>query len=183
MGIEHVLNASNISAEPSPSGRGQGEGAAPPPGATAGSSSSAANAIANIDPRPPSPDPRLLDQLRQLTDNHLPDVVFDVTGSPKSMSQSFSLIAQGGRVVFVGLTGEEVSFRHSIFHKSEGTLLCSRNALPEDFPRIINLIETGRIDTKAWITHRVPFNDVAETFPNYTKPETAPIKAIVNLDT
>jgi alcohol dehydrogenase len=128
-----------------------------------------------------SPSDNLEAQLRELTDGHLPDVVIDATGSAKSMSQAFGYIAQGGRLVFVGLTGDEVAFRHAIFHKPEGTLLCSRNALPEDFTRIIGLIEEGRIDTTPWITHRCEFERLIEAFPSYTKPETGVIKAMVEV--
>ena len=80
------------------------------------------------------------------------------------MSQAFGYIAQGGRLVFVGLTGDEVTFRHALFHKPEGTLFCSRNALPEDFRKIIQLIEAGRIDTRRWITHRTEFDELANEF-------------------
>jgi threonine dehydrogenase-like Zn-dependent dehydrogenase len=117
-----------------------------------------------------------------VTDGHLPDVVIDATGSSASMSNAFGLIAPGGRLVYVGITTDEVRFRHPVFHKPEGTLLCSRNALPEDFTRIIGLIEDGRIDTKPWITHRVGFDDLPGVFPSYTQPETGVIKAVVEVE-
>ncbi|MHC5544222.1 zinc-binding dehydrogenase, partial [Singulisphaera rosea] len=121
--------------------------------------------------------------LRNLTDGHLPDVVIDASGSSLSMSNAFGMVAPGGgRLVYVGITTDEVRFRHPTFHKPEGTLLCSRNALPEDFTRIIGLIEDGRIDTTPWITHRTTFNDLPSVFPSYTKPETGVIKAVVELD-
>ncbi len=120
--------------------------------------------------------------LRKLTDGHLPDVVIDATGNNRSMSAAFGLIAPGGgRLVYVGITTDEVKFRHPVFHKPEGTLLCSRNALPRDFTRIIGLIEEGRIDTKPWITHRAGFDELPGLFPSYTKPETGVIKAIVEV--
>ena len=56
-------------------------------------------------------------------------------------------------------------FRHPVFHKPEGTLLCSRNALSADFARIIGLIEQGRLDTGPWITHRAAFEEVIDVFP------------------
>src|SRR5262249_4566941 len=120
--------------------------------------------------------------LRDLTDGHLPDVVIDATGSSASMSGSFGLIAPGGRLGFVGITTEEVRVRHPGFRKTEGTLLCSRNALPEDFTRIIGLIESGRIDTGPWITHRAGFDELPGLFPSYVKPETGVIKAVVEVD-
>lgn len=117
--------------------------------------------------------------LREVTDGHLPDVVIDATGNVGSMSSAFSLTTHAGRLVFVGITLEEVRFRHAVFHKSEGTLLCSRNALPGDFTRIIELIEEGRLDTRPWITHRAAFDELIDVFPSYTRPETGVIKAIV----
>jgi 2-desacetyl-2-hydroxyethyl bacteriochlorophyllide A dehydrogenase len=119
--------------------------------------------------------------LRDATDGHLPDVVIDATGSSASMSNAFGLIAPGGRLVYVGITTDEVRFRHPVFHRPEGTLLCSRNALPGDFTRIIGLIEDGRIDTKPWITHRAAFDELPAVFPSYTRPETGVIKAVVEI--
>lgn len=121
--------------------------------------------------------------LRDLTDGHLPDVVIDATGSAASMGAAFGLVAPGGgRLVYVGITTDEVKFKHTTFHKPEGTLLCSRNALPGDFDRIIALIEEGRIDTGPWITHRAGFDELPDVFPSFTRPETGVIKAIVEVD-
>ena len=127
------------------------------------------------------PEEELAEQLRSYGDGHLPDVVIDATGSAASMSTSFSLLAPAGRLVFVGLTTGEVSFRQPIFHRPEGTLLCSRNALPEDFRQIIGWIEEGRIDTSPWITHKIPFNKVAEQFPQIIRPEARAIKAMIEV--
>jgi 2-desacetyl-2-hydroxyethyl bacteriochlorophyllide A dehydrogenase len=118
-------------------------------------------------------------ELRELTDGHLPEVVIDATGNSGSMSNAFGLIAQAGRLVFVGITTDEVVFRHPVFHKPEGTLLCSRNALSKDFARIIGLIEAGQIDTGPWITHHASFDELIDVFPSYTRPETGVIKAVV----
>ena len=123
----------------------------------------------------------LENDLRDVTDGHLPDIVIDATGSAASMSNAFGLIAPGGKLVYVGITTDEVKFRHPAFHKPEGTLLCSRNALPADFTRIIGLIEDGSIDTNPWITHRAAFDELPEIFATFTKPETGVIKAIVEL--
>lgn len=120
--------------------------------------------------------------IRAATDGHGPDVIIDATGSAGSMSAAFGRVAPGGRLVYVGITTDEVRFRHPIFHRPEGTLLCSRNALPADFARIIGLIEAGQIDTLPWITHRVGFDDLPGVFPSYTRPETGVIKAVVAVD-
>src|SRR5205085_10101221 len=125
------------------------------------------------------PSDKLEADLRDRTDGHLPDVVIDATGSSASMSAAFGLIAHAGRLVFVGITTDEVKFRHPVFHRPEGTLLCSRNALSADFADIIGLIEQGRLDTGPWITHRAAFEELIDVFPSYTRPETGVIKAVV----
>lgn len=128
------------------------------------------------------PSANLIQDLRELTDGHLPDVVFDATGNAESMSAAFGYVAQGGRLVYVGITSDEVRLKHATFHKCEGTLLCTRNALPQDFTRIIGLIEDGKIDTNLWITHRTRFDDLVGVFPSFTKPETGVIKAMVAIE-
>ena len=55
----------------------------------------------------------------------------------------------------MGLFQGEFSLNDPEFHKRETTLLGSRNSLPEDFTRIIRMIEAKQIDTARWITHRV----------------------------
>jgi len=119
--------------------------------------------------------------LRRVTEGNLPDVVIDATGSNASMSNAFGYVAPTGRLVYVGITTKEVTFKHPIFHRPEGTLLCSRNALPGDFTRIIKWIEDGSIDTQPWITHRCAFEKMPEVFESFTKPETGVIKAVVEL--
>ena len=119
--------------------------------------------------------------LRDLTDGHLPTIVVDATGSAKSMSHALNYVGHTGKLVFVGITTENVSFPHPLMHRREMTLYASRNAMPEDFERIIGLIESGTIDTRPWITHRTNFDDLIGQFPSYTKPETGVIKAIVEV--
>ena len=75
------------------------------------------------------------------------------------MSNAFEYVAHTGKLVFVGITTDEVHFAHPLMHRREMTLFASRNALPADFGRIIGLIEEGRIDTRPWITHRTPFEE------------------------
>jgi len=122
-----------------------------------------------------------LKEMHSITGGSLYPVVFDATGSTKSMSGAFEYVAFTGKIVFVGIVTDPVSFPDPLFHRREMTILASRNAMPNDFRRIINLIEEGKIDTRPWITHRTPFDGLIDVFPSYTKPETGVIKAVVEL--
>ncbi len=121
--------------------------------------------------------------LQQITGGQLADVVIDATGSNKSMSSALNYCTYGGRVIYVGITQQELSFLHApVMHRRELSILASRNALSRDFAGIIRLIEDGTINTAPWISHRTQFDDMIAEFPTWLKPETGVIKAIVALD-
>jgi threonine dehydrogenase-like Zn-dependent dehydrogenase len=123
-----------------------------------------------------------LDRLKELTDGALPTIVIDATGSARSMSNALNYVAHTGKLVYVGITTDELKFPHPLMHRRELTLYASRNAMPSDFDRIIHHIEDGRIDTRPWITHRTSFDDMIGNFPSYLRPETGVIKAIVEVN-
>ena len=123
-----------------------------------------------------------LKRLAELTNGQLADVVIDATGSNKSMAHALNYCAFAGRLVYVGITQQEISFLHApALHRRELTILASRNALTGDFTRIVKLIEDGEIDTVPWITHRTDFDGLIDAFPGYVKPETGVIKAMVKV--
>jgi alcohol dehydrogenase len=123
-----------------------------------------------------------LAELEKATGGQLADVIIDATGSPRSMSTCFEFAAFTGRVVYVGITTTDLSFPHApVFHRRELTLLASRNALPSDFPAIIDLIRRGKIDTNVWITHRITFDEVPEKFAQFTDPNLGAIKAVIEV--
>ena len=122
-----------------------------------------------------------LEQLNAITSGDRYAVVIDATGSNRSMSACLAYAAHTGTVVYVGITSGEVSFPHPVLHRPELNLKGSRNALPKDFPRIIDLIERGTINTQPWITHRTTFDRVIEEFETFTRPETGVIKAVIEV--
>jgi 2-desacetyl-2-hydroxyethyl bacteriochlorophyllide A dehydrogenase len=131
----------------------------------------------------PQPDGSHLAELETVTHGQLADVIIDATGSAKSMSTCFEYAAYTGRVVYVGITTQELSFPHApVFHRRELTLLASRNALPADFGKIIDLIGAGKINTDLWITHRLAFDDVATGFAQFTDPALGAIKVIIEVN-
>jgi alcohol dehydrogenase len=109
------------------------------------------------------------------------ELVTDATGNHRSMSAALQFVAHSGTLVYVGITTSEIAFPHPALHKPEMTLKASRNALPADFPRIMDLIEQGVIDTGPWITHRTPFVAAPVEFPAFTRPETGVIKAMIEV--
>jgi len=129
----------------------------------------------------PKPEGSESTELEALGTGHLPTLVIDATGSPKSMCNAFNYVGHTGRIVFVGIVTADISFPDPLLHAREMTLYASRNALPDDFTRIIRLIEEGQIDTQPWITHKTDFDHLAQDFPSYIRPETGVVKAVVEV--
>lgn len=123
-----------------------------------------------------------IEALAAVTGGCFADVVIDATGSRQSMSTCFSFAAFAGRVVYVGITRENLEFPHApLVHRRELTILASRNALAGDFARIIGLIGDGVIDTRPWITHHAGIGELPAVFPEWLKPESRVIKAVVEV--
>jgi len=122
-----------------------------------------------------------LERVLEITGGDLADVVFDATGSVKSMEGAFAYAAHGGKVVYVSLVRDNITFSDPDFHKKEMTLLSSRNATREDFETVIRAMEAGQVDTDSFITHRAPLEAMIGEFDSWLRPETGVIKAMVEL--
>lgn len=123
-----------------------------------------------------------LKEIEAITNGDLPTMVFDATGNVQSMMAAFQYVAFGGKLEYVGLVQADVTFHDPFFHRREITLLSTRNSLSKDFPRIIQLIESGRIDTRPWITHRAHAIDMIGQFEGWLQPDNGVIKAVVAFD-
>jgi 2-desacetyl-2-hydroxyethyl bacteriochlorophyllide A dehydrogenase len=119
--------------------------------------------------------------VRRAFGGELPTVVFDATGSATSMATSFSLLANAGRLVFVGLVQGDITFNDSELHRREVTLYASRNATASDFQRSVAMLESGAVDVGAWISDRCTLTDVPRVFPTWARDGSATIKAIVDI--
>lgn len=122
-----------------------------------------------------------LEQVREITNGDLPTQVYDATGNLQSMNNSFEYVASGGKLVFVGLMKDNISFSDPEFHRREITLYASRNGTASDFKWVIDKVESGAIDTRPWITHRAPFEQMIGQFNGWLDPANKVIKALVEL--
>jgi 2-desacetyl-2-hydroxyethyl bacteriochlorophyllide A dehydrogenase len=119
------------------------------------------------------------EDLNKLLEGNLPTIVLDATGNKESMMKCFEYVAAGGTIVYVGLFLGDVVFYDPLFHRKEITLKSSRNALPEDFQKIIRLIKSGTLNIDGYVTHRLTFDSLTENFTKLYRPEENVIKAVV----
>ncbi|NQX40221.1 2-desacetyl-2-hydroxyethyl bacteriochlorophyllide A dehydrogenase [Pedobacter steynii] len=117
--------------------------------------------------------------LEQVTGGDMPTVVVDCTGNLSAINNAFQYMAHGARFVLIGLQKGEISFSHPEFHKREGTLLSSRNAVPADFRQVISCVKDGAVKPLDYITHRLMFQYVKDSFADLMTSEEGLIKAVV----
>lgn len=126
---------------------------------------------------PDGPDP--LAALEALTGGELATVVFDATGSARSMMDALRYVAHGGKLVYLSLVQAELTFADPELHRREVTLLRSRNATARDFRWALDAAEQGKIDLAAWITHRASAEELPGRFAEWLEPERGVLKAVV----
>jgi len=108
-------------------------------------------------------------------------LVFDATGSARSMMNAINFVAHGGRLVLLSIVKDNITYYDPDFHRREMTLVSSRNATREDMEHAIRSIGEGKVDALSFITHRAPLDQVIDVFRSWLKLETGVIKAVVEL--
>ncbi len=123
----------------------------------------------------------VLEQLGKVTDKQMPTVVIDATGNLKAINNAFQYLAHSGRYVLVGLQKEPIIVSHPEFHKREATLMSSRNATISDFEWVMDCLQQKKINPATFITHRLPFDQIAARFDSLLVPANGVIKALVEM--
>ncbi|MDB4547218.1 zinc-binding alcohol dehydrogenase family protein [Akkermansiaceae bacterium] len=131
----------------------------------------------------PRQDGSHVQEIEKITEGGFCDVIIDATGHAGSMVQCHEYAAVGGRVVYVGITAQDLTFPQApFFHRRELSVIASRNAHPADFPEIIQILNDGKINLQNWITHRLDITEVPEGFHKFTDPATGAIKAVITVN-
>ncbi len=92
------------------------------------------------------------------------DVVIEVAWGGESVAQAAEMARSGGRVVLVGIPGDnQLAMKHSTARRKGLTVVLSRR-MKHCYPRAICLAEQGRVDLPSLVSHRFPLQRVVEAF-------------------
>lgn len=108
-------------------------------------------------------------QVKNLTDGRGADYTFEVLGRPETILQAYQMTRNGGTCVVVGMsrTDAQVTFPAFELMSSERRLLgCVYGSaqVKRDFPRLVKLAETGRLDIDAMVTRTIKLEEVNDAF-------------------
>lgn len=107
--------------------------------------------------------------LQQLTCGLGPDVVIEAIGLPATFRAAIEEVAFTGRVVYIGYAKEPVSYETKLFVQKELDIMGSRNAAPEDFRMVIELLESGKFPVDSAISRVVPLEAAAAALREWSE--------------
>lgn len=120
--------------------------------------------------------------LAALTGGDGPDVVIEAVGRAETFRAAVELVAFTGRVVYIGYAKEPVSYETKLFVQKELDILGARNALPEDFRRVIEMLEQGRFPVDAAISTIAPLGQTPQLLRAWSEDPARFIKIMITLD-
>ncbi len=127
-----------------------------------------------------SRDPDLQAKIAEATKGRMLDVAFDAVGVKATFEQGLAMLANGGRVVVVGLSGEDASLGSTLgFGLSRKQALGHLGYQGTDIAILAELVASGRLDLSRSISGVVPLEDVGEGIRRLQERDGNPIRILV----
>jgi 2-desacetyl-2-hydroxyethyl bacteriochlorophyllide A dehydrogenase len=124
----------------------------------------------------------LHEKLLEITGGRGPDVAIEAIGLPQTFRAAVEEVAFTGRVVYIGYAKEPVAYETRLFVQKELDILGSRNALPEDFRRVIRMLEEHRFPVDDAISHVVSLDQAPQVLQAWSENPAAFSKIMIALD-
>jgi threonine dehydrogenase-like Zn-dependent dehydrogenase len=124
----------------------------------------------------------LHDRLLELTGGLGPDVVIEAVGTPETFRAAVEEVAFTGRVVYIGYAKEPVAYETRLFVQKELDILGSRNALPQDFQRVIQMLEAGQFPVQEAVGTIVSLEEAPKVLQAWSENPAKFTKIMVRLD-
>ena len=121
------------------------------------------------------------EKLRRMTDGFGPDVVIEAIGNPATFRMAVEEVGFTGRVVYIGYAKEPVSYETRLFVQKELDIFGSRNALPEDFRRVIAMLEAGQFPVEEAVSAVVPLDEAPKALREWSEHPSLFSKIMVNV--
>ena len=124
----------------------------------------------------------LHEKLLEFTGGLGPDVVIEAIGMPQTFRAAVEEVAFTGRVVYIGYAKEHVSYETRLFVQKELDILGSRNALPEDFRDVIQMLEQKRFPVEAVVSIIAPLDEAPALLQSWAEDPGRFTKIMIAMD-
>jgi len=119
--------------------------------------------------------------LRDLTNGQGPDVFVEAIGLPQTFRLAVEEVTFTGRVVYIGYAKVPVAYETKLFVQKELDILGSRNALPEDFRTVIQMLEARRFPVEDAISVTIGMDDAPQLIGQWAANPSSYSKIMVSL--
>ncbi len=101
----------------------------------------------------------------EITDGKGVDVALVAAGVPEVVNQALSAVRPRGRILLIAIFDQPLKLDDPyVITSGERMLVGSQTYCPEDVQKALDLIASGRVDARKFITHRLPMNELQRGF-------------------
>lgn len=124
----------------------------------------------------------VLEVIKDLTHGFGVEVVYETAGSVPTTQQTIDLAARGGRIVWVGLAGED-RFPIPVLQAIDKELdIMGIFRYANVYPYAIQLVSTGRMNIDPLVTHRFNLENVSEALEVAHERRDGAVKVMVDIE-
>ena len=91
--------------------------------------------------------------------------IYDVSGDASLLEPLLGRLGRGGEIVLAGFYAERLGFAFPPAFLVEARLRVAAEWRPDDLAAVLALVEAGRLDLGGLITHRRPWHEAADAYP------------------
>jgi alcohol dehydrogenase len=118
----------------------------------------------------------VVSRVSEVTSGRGADVVFECAGLSTTYQQAIEMVHHGGKVELVGLYEQPVTWDPTSTITGDMTLIgCG---LRWDLPGAVDLLQSGKVNTRPLLTHEFPLDKAKEAFETQLGAEDA-VKVLV----
>jgi L-gulonate 5-dehydrogenase len=106
-------------------------------------------------------------------------VVFDATGAPEAIRAAVEIAASAGRVVVVGMSGEEVPLEVMAFTAKELDVLGVSCCDGGEFAEAVDVVERHAEPLERWVSRQFPLEEAPEALQHAMENPTEVMKVVI----
>jgi len=92
------------------------------------------------------------------------DAAFEVIGNPETIETAYKSLSKAGRLCVIGYTNSNININPAKIMFFEQEVFGSIGCRPVDYPKIINLIQSGKIKLSELIANKYDLDDINKAF-------------------
>lgn len=111
------------------------------------------------------------DELKTINKDRLAECVIVCAGAKQAVDNAVSSVDRKGKILFFAVPSSDITIPSVMFWRDEITVTFSYGASPLELREAIEIINSGAVNVKKMITHRIPLSDIQKGFNLVSKAE------------